>query len=88
MADALYEKGFFSAEEIASASIEDLIQIRGIGGEKATRLIAAAREAVANATQSKEIPDEAESGSPDDVVEDRDWSEPAPPEDSMEAESK
>jgi N utilization substance protein A len=88
MADALYEKGFFSAEEIASASIEDLIQIRGIGGEKATRLIAAAREAVANASQSKEIPDEAESGSPDDVVEDRDWSEPAPPEDSMEAESK
>jgi N utilization substance protein A len=88
MADALYEKGFFSAEEIANASIEDLIQLRGIGGEKATKLIAAAREAVANATQSEEIPDKAESPSTDDVVEDVDWSEPAPPEDSIEAESK
>ena len=91
MADALYEKGFFSAEEIASASIEDLIQIRGIGGEKAAKLIAAAKEAAVNATQSEEIPDEPESGSADDVSEDSDWSEPAPPEDSedsIEAESK
>jgi len=91
MADALYEKGFFSAEEIASASIEDLIQIRGIGGEKAAKLIAAAKETAVNATQSEEIPDEPESGSADDVSEDSDWSEPAPPEDSedsIEAESK
>jgi len=91
MADALYEKGFFSAEEIASASIEDLIQIRGIGGEKAAKLIAAAKEAAVNATQSEEIPDEPESGSAGDVSEDSDWSEPAPPEDSedsIEAESK
>jgi N utilization substance protein A len=88
MADALYEKGFFSAEEIANASIEDLIQIRGIGGEKATRLIAAAREAFTTESLSEEIPDEAESESPDDAAEESDWSEPAPPEDSIEAESK
>ncbi|MCD4805732.1 MAG: transcription termination factor NusA, partial [Desulfobacterales bacterium] len=30
LADALYEKGFFSAEEISNSSLEDLMQIRGI----------------------------------------------------------
>jgi N utilization substance protein A len=49
IADALYEKGFFSAEEISNASTEDLIQIRGIGEEKAAKLIRAAKEAVTNA---------------------------------------
>ncbi len=38
LADALYEKGFFSVEELSKASIEDLIQIRGIGEEKAKKL--------------------------------------------------
>lgn len=45
MADALYEKGFFSADEIAKAGIEDLVQIRGIGEETARKLIEAAHEA-------------------------------------------
>jgi N utilization substance protein A len=49
MADALYEKGFYSAEEISKASTEDLIQIRGIGKEKAAKLISAASEAASNA---------------------------------------
>ncbi len=39
MADTLYEKGFYSAEEIIKASVEDLIRIRGIGEEKANKLI-------------------------------------------------
>ncbi len=39
MADALFEKGFFSAEEIGRASVDDLVQIRGIGEEKALTLI-------------------------------------------------
>jgi N utilization substance protein A len=43
LADALYEKGFFSAEELSDASIKDLIQIRGIGDEKAVKLIEAAK---------------------------------------------
>ena len=34
LADALYESGFYSAEEISQANIEDLVQIRGIGEEK------------------------------------------------------
>jgi N utilization substance protein A len=88
MADALYEKGFFSAEEIANAAIEDLVQIRGIGKEKATKLIAAATEAVADETRPEETPVESEDESADDVVEEQEWSEPAPPEDSIEAESK
>jgi len=47
LADALYESGFYSAEEISQATIEDLIQIRGIGEEKAEKLLEAARNAIA-----------------------------------------
>ncbi len=46
LADALYEKGFFSAEEISNASNEDLIRIRGIGKEKATKLIKVAKDSL------------------------------------------
>ena len=46
LADALYEKGLFSAEEISMATVEDLTQIRGIGEEIATKLITAAIEVV------------------------------------------
>jgi N utilization substance protein A len=47
LADALYESGFYSAEEIANAGLEDLMQIRGIGEEKAVKLMEAARKAAA-----------------------------------------
>ncbi|MCK7503869.1 MAG: helix-hairpin-helix domain-containing protein [Desulfobacterales bacterium] len=43
LADALYEKGFYSAEEIGKASVEDLLQIRGIDAELAASLIESAR---------------------------------------------
>ena len=46
MADALYETGFFSIEEISTASVEDLKQIKGIGEGKAQMLIEAAKQAV------------------------------------------
>jgi N utilization substance protein A len=47
LADILYEKGFFSAEELSNASVEDLMQIRGIDDEeKAKELIENARIAV------------------------------------------
>src|SRR5210317_314660 len=49
LADALYESGFYSAEEISQATIEDLIQIRGIGEDKADKLLESARNAVAQA---------------------------------------
>jgi N utilization substance protein A len=43
MADTLYEAGFYSAEEVSRAAIEDLVQIRGIGEEKAKKLLEGAR---------------------------------------------
>jgi N utilization substance protein A len=59
LADALYELGFYSAEEVSNATPEDLIQIRGIGEETAKKLIAAAQEAVVEAEQAAEIEEEA-----------------------------
>ena len=46
LADALYEKGFFSADEISKATVEDLTQIRGIGEEIANKLITAAEDVI------------------------------------------
>ena len=58
MADALYELGFYSAEEVSNATPEDLIQVRGIGEEKARKLIAAAQAAVQAAAQAEELQQE------------------------------
>lgn len=63
MADVLYEKGFYSAEELSRASMEDLIQIRGIGQEKAKKLIETAKDYLVNIEQIDEASIEAE---PDD----------------------
>lgn len=56
MADTLYEKGFYSAEILAEAAIDDLIQVRGIGEEKASQLIENAKKyllELKNAQQSE-----------------------------------
>jgi N utilization substance protein A len=58
MADALYELGLYSAEEVSNATPEDLIQVRGIGEETAKKLIAAAQTAVLEAKQAEEIEEE------------------------------
>ncbi|MGA8281385.1 MAG: transcription termination factor NusA, partial [Desulfobacterales bacterium] len=50
LADALYEKGFFSAEEISKATVEDLIQVKGIGEESAKKLIDASKQAIQTET--------------------------------------
>jgi N utilization substance protein A len=55
LADALYEKGFYSAEVVSQASVEDLIQVKGIGEEKAKKLIEAAKMFM----ESVESPEEA-----------------------------
>ena len=57
LADALYESGFYSVEEMANANIEDLIQIRGIGEEKAEKLLQAAKTAAA-ASSAEAVEDE------------------------------
>ncbi len=70
LADALYEKGFFSAEELSNASIEDLIQIRDITEEKAAELIETAK----NYVESSDEIDKTEDLS-DDLTETDDLSE-------------
>lgn len=54
LADALYEKGFFSAEEISKATVEDLIQVKGIGEESAKKLIDASKQAIQTETAMDE----------------------------------
>jgi transcription termination/antitermination protein NusA len=54
LADALYEKGFFSADELSKASMEDLVQIRDITEEKAVQLIEAAKEYISSTEHGDE----------------------------------
>jgi len=54
IADALFEKGYYSAEELASAEVEDLTQIRGVGEEKAKLLILNAKVALLTARTKAE----------------------------------
>ncbi len=72
MADALYEKGFFSAGEISNSSLEDLMQIRGITEEKAIKLLKTAKKYVANSDSSDEVSNEILS---DNTLSDDDTSE-------------
>ncbi|MDO9567512.1 MAG: transcription termination factor NusA [Candidatus Desulfaltia sp.] len=64
MADTLYEKGYFSAEELSNASPEDLIRIIDVDStEKVEKLIKTAKDYMANikkvAAKSKEkLPDD------------------------------
>ena len=70
LADALYEKGFYSAEELSKASIEDLIQIRGVAKGKAKKLIEASKNYTeklgkVDKTPKKPLPDDGAKG--DDI---------------------
>jgi N utilization substance protein A len=55
LADALYESGLFSAEELSKASVEELMQIRDMDEEKAVDLIQEAEAAVDAAQEAAEI---------------------------------
>ena len=59
LADALYEKGFYSAEELSKASIEDLIQIRGVAKGKAKKLIEASKNYTEKLGEIDKTPKEA-----------------------------
>jgi N utilization substance protein A len=52
MADSLFEKGLYSAEELIKVSVDDLTQIRGIGEDKAAALIENAKTYLAEAKQA------------------------------------
>jgi N utilization substance protein A len=68
LADALYEKGYYSAEEIGKASVEDLLQIRGIDETLAGSLIEAAKTAAEQAVLS-ETAENPPAGEPDEAAE-------------------
>nr|HID59886.1 transcription termination/antitermination protein NusA [Desulfobacterales bacterium] len=65
LADALYERGFYSLEELSRASIEDLVQIKGVDEEKAKELLEMARNAVEGVA-------EGESGEREEGLSDKD----------------
>jgi N utilization substance protein A len=73
LADTLYEMGFFSAEELSKASVEDLAQVRELDPENAAELIrnaaaaAAAAAAAPKAAASSETGDPAEVEAPEDA---------------------
>ena len=79
LADALYERGFYSAEEISHATVEDLIQIRGIGEEKAKKLIEASQLYLETSEPVKEAADspEAPEAQDDETIDIEKPSEPA-----------
>lgn len=58
MADAMFEKGFYSAEELATAEIDDLIQIKGVGEEKAKQLIDNAKQYLSELQAIKSVQEE------------------------------
>jgi N utilization substance protein A len=45
-ANALHEYGFYSIEEIANASVEELVQVKGISDKKAEAILGSAKEAL------------------------------------------
>ncbi len=83
LADALYEKGFYSAEEIGKASAAELLQIRGIDEALADSLIEAAKiqveKAAAEAAAEAEAEAAAEAGA---APEEAPGAEASPPEDA------
>jgi N utilization substance protein A len=68
MADAFFEKGIFSAQELANADIDDLIQIRGIGEEKARQIVENARQWVETQAAEAENAQAAEADEADEAV--------------------
>jgi N utilization substance protein A len=90
-ADALYEHGFYSVEELANAAVGELIQIKGIGETKAQALVEAARQAIEEMAKDKHVEEEdeevshidGEKGGPEAVSEEAEASDQAtvPPED-------
>ncbi|MBW2264834.1 MAG: transcription termination/antitermination protein NusA [Deltaproteobacteria bacterium] len=69
-ADVLYERGFYSIEELANATVEELTQIKGIGETKAQSLIEGVQQMLV-AKQSDAKLKEDESGLSEGQVDDR-----------------
>lgn len=80
LADALYEGGFFSIDEISIASVEDLMQVRDMTEDKAQELISAARQAVLDAEGDGEEDDLQSTGETESEVQENDSGENIPEE--------
>ena len=63
LADALYEKGFYSAEELSRATVEELTQVRGISVEKATKLIDYSKSSLESESDTEAADEPAGAGS-------------------------
>jgi N utilization substance protein A len=88
LADALYESGFYSAEEISEANIEDLVQIRGIGEEKAVKLLEAAQNAALDAAKENEVAEDeiGDEATETETINAEDAQQPSEPADEAEPE--
>ena len=75
LADAFYEQGFFSAEEISSATLDDLARIRDLTEEKALALIEDAKNQIKGISDAAAL-----TGSTDDTSETNDLTDLDEPE--------
>jgi N utilization substance protein A len=57
-AELLYQQGFKSAEEVAAADLDDLLEVDGIGDEKASAILQAARDHVAARAETSALSEE------------------------------
>jgi transcription termination factor NusA len=57
-AELLYQQGFKSAEEVAAADLDALLDVDGVGEEKAMAILQAARDHVAAKTETPVVPEE------------------------------
>jgi transcription termination/antitermination protein NusA len=62
MADALYESGFYSADELSRCAVDDLMQVRGMTEEKALELIDAAQAYLEEKDRLDRAEDERQAG--------------------------
>ncbi len=88
LADALYEKGYYSADEISKASMEDILQIRGVDEEIAVNLIEAAKEAAAQITPVETVEAESTEEDTEAQAETAESAEAAPTEEDTEAQAE
>ena len=56
LADALYEKGFFSADELSRATVDDLLRVRGMTESEAEKLIELAKDHVLHLADAESRP--------------------------------
>lgn len=76
IADALHEKGFFTAQDVSEASADELMQIKGIGKAKAQSIIDAANNYAPSQIETPS--DDIQDGSDEIIVESEVGEEPEP----------